>query len=41
MFLRGPRVPPPGLRAAAFEAIAKMPAVRIDHDHVDALGGTA
>jgi hypothetical protein len=38
LFLRGPRVPPPGLRAAAFEAIAKMPAVRIDHDHVDALG---
>ena len=38
LFLRGPRVLPPGLRAAAFEAIAKMPAVRIDHDHVDALG---
>ncbi|MFD5521837.1 CU044_5270 family protein [Streptomyces sp. NPDC127066] len=38
LLLRGPRVLPPGLRAAAFEALAKMPAVRIDHDHVDALG---
>ncbi|MEV6021250.1 MULTISPECIES: CU044_5270 family protein [unclassified Streptomyces] len=38
MFLRGPRVLPPGLRAAAFEAVAKLPAVKIDHDRVDALG---
>ncbi|MER5402847.1 CU044_5270 family protein [Streptomyces sp. NPDC002599] len=38
LLLRGPRVLPPGLRAAAFEAIAMMPAVRIDHDRVDALG---
>ncbi|MEU9141831.1 CU044_5270 family protein [Streptomyces sp. NPDC048404] len=38
MFLRGPRVLPPGLRAAAFEAVAKLPYVRIDHDRVDALG---
>ncbi|WP_405916447.1 CU044_5270 family protein [Streptomyces sp. NBC_00728] len=38
LFLRGPAVLPPGLRAASFEAVAKMPAIRIDHDHVDALG---
>ncbi|WP_328554158.1 CU044_5270 family protein [Streptomyces sp. NBC_00358] len=38
MFLRGPRVLPPGLRAAAFEALSKMPAIRIDHDRVNALG---
>ncbi|MGW3668701.1 CU044_5270 family protein [Streptomyces sp. NPDC005141] len=36
--LRGPRVMPPGLQAAAFEAVAKLPAVVIDHDEVDALG---
>ncbi|WP_392964378.1 CU044_5270 family protein [Streptomyces sp. LN245] len=38
MLLRGPRVLPPGLRAAAFEALSKMPAIRIDHDRVNALG---
>ncbi|MFE2304280.1 CU044_5270 family protein [Streptomyces sp. NPDC059445] len=38
IFLRGPRVFPPGLQAAAFEAVAKLPAVKIDHDRVDALG---
>lgn len=38
LFLRGPRVLPPGLRAAAFEALSRMPAVRIDHDRVNALG---
>ncbi|WP_326786260.1 CU044_5270 family protein [Streptomyces sp. NBC_00151] len=38
LFLRGPRVLPPGLRAAAFEAVAKLPAIKIDHDRVDALG---
>ncbi|MFF3420560.1 CU044_5270 family protein [Streptomyces sp. NPDC002698] len=38
MFLRGPRVLPPGLRAAAFEALSKMTAIRIDHDRVNALG---
>ncbi|MGC4984801.1 CU044_5270 family protein [Streptomyces sp. DT193] len=38
LFLRGPRVFPPGLQAAAFEAVAKLPAIRIDHDRVDALG---
>ncbi|MFJ7969264.1 CU044_5270 family protein [Streptomyces sp. NPDC096324] len=38
LFLRGPRVMPPGLRAAAFEAVAMLPAVEIDHDQVDALG---
>ncbi|MFE1292664.1 CU044_5270 family protein [Streptomyces sp. NPDC058751] len=38
MLLRGPRVLPPGLRAAAFEVIAKLPAVKIDHDRVNALG---
>ncbi|MET9125402.1 CU044_5270 family protein [Streptomyces sp. NPDC004528] len=38
MFLRGPLVAPPGLRAAAFEAVAMLPAIEIDHDKVDALG---
>ncbi|MGW3852840.1 CU044_5270 family protein [Streptomyces fagopyri] len=38
MFLRGPLVAPPGLQAAAFEAVAMLPAIEIDHDKVDALG---
>jgi hypothetical protein len=38
MLMKGPRVMPPGLQAAAFEAIAKLPRVRVDHDEVDALG---
>jgi hypothetical protein len=38
MLMRGPRVMPPGLQAAAFEAVAKLPDIVIDHDEVDALG---
>ncbi|KDN75619.1 hypothetical protein DF19_08915 [Streptomyces olindensis] len=38
LLLRGPRVMPPGLQAAAFEAVAKLPGIRLDHDAVDALG---
>jgi hypothetical protein len=38
MLMRGPRVNPPGLQAAAFEAAARLPDIRIDHDQVDALG---
>lgn len=38
MLMQGPRVMPPGLQAAAFEALAKIPGVRLDHDQVDALG---
>ncbi|MFJ8882771.1 CU044_5270 family protein [Streptomyces sp. NPDC102402] len=36
--LRGPRVMPPGLRAAAFEALALLPGIVLDDDEVDALG---
>jgi hypothetical protein len=33
-----PRVMPPGLEAATFEAVAKIPGIRIDRQAVDALG---
>ncbi|EPD68084.1 CU044_5270 family protein [Streptomyces sp. HGB0020] len=33
-----PRVMPPGLEAAIFEAVAKIPGIRTDRDSVDALG---
>ncbi|MFB4422816.1 CU044_5270 family protein [Streptomyces sp. QL37] len=36
--LRGPRVMPPGLQAAAFEALALLPRIVVDEDEVDALG---
>ncbi|MGW8887371.1 CU044_5270 family protein [Streptomyces sp. NPDC055749] len=38
LLMQGPRVMPPGLQAAAFEALAKVPDVRLDHDQVDVLG---
>ncbi|WP_405693076.1 CU044_5270 family protein [Streptomyces sp. NBC_01185] len=38
LLLRGPRVMPPGLRAAAFEALALLPGIVLDDDEVDALG---
>lgn len=38
LLMRGPQVMPPGLQAAAFEAVAKLPDIVIDHDEVDALG---
>ncbi|MET4670623.1 CU044_5270 family protein [Streptomyces sp. PvR018] len=38
MLMKGPRVMPPGLQAAAFEALAKIPGVRLNHTQVDALG---
>ncbi|MEV8227368.1 CU044_5270 family protein [Streptomyces sp. NPDC079167] len=38
MLMRGPRVMPPGLQAAAFEALAKLPGIVLDDDEVDALG---
>ncbi|GGX37289.1 CU044_5270 family protein [Streptomyces chryseus] len=36
--MKGPQVMPPGLQAAAFEALAKIPGVRLDHNQVDVLG---
>lgn len=33
-----PRIMPPGLEAATFEAVARIPGIRIDHGTVDALG---
>lgn len=36
--MRGPRVMPPGLQAAAFEALALLPGIVLDDDEVDALG---
>lgn len=38
MLMRDPRVMPPGLQAAAFEALAKLPGIVLDDDEVDALG---
>ncbi|MEV6310773.1 CU044_5270 family protein [Streptomyces sp. NPDC051840] len=38
LLMRGPRVLPPGLRAAAFEAFAKLPGIVIQDGEVDALG---
>ncbi|MGW4753006.1 CU044_5270 family protein [Streptomyces chartreusis] len=33
-----PRVMPPGLEAAVFEAVARIPGIRTDHEAVDGLG---
>lgn len=38
LLLKGPRVMPPGLQAAVFEVLAKLPRIKLDHDQVDALG---
>lgn len=38
MLMMGPRVMPPGLEAATFEAVAKLPGIKLDHHDVDALG---
>ncbi|WP_392676657.1 CU044_5270 family protein [Streptomyces sp. LN785] len=38
LLMKGPRVMPLGLQAATFEALAKLPRVRVDHDEADALG---
>ncbi|MFD6277281.1 CU044_5270 family protein [Streptomyces sp. NPDC060209] len=38
LLLRGPGAMPPGLQAAAFEALAKLPGIVLDDDEVDALG---
>uniref|UniRef100_A0AAU3GUM3 CU044_5270 family protein n=1 Tax=Streptomyces sp. NBC_01401 TaxID=2903854 RepID=A0AAU3GUM3_9ACTN len=38
MLMRGPRVMPPGLQAAAFEALAELPGIVLEDDEVDALG---
>ncbi|MEU9359663.1 CU044_5270 family protein [Streptomyces sp. NPDC048301] len=38
LLMRGPRVMPPGLQAAAFEAFAKLPGIVIEDSEVDALG---
>ncbi|MFD5138062.1 CU044_5270 family protein [Streptomyces sp. NPDC058378] len=38
LLMRGPRVMPPGLQAAAFEALALLPGIVLDDDEVDALG---
>ncbi|MGW2723165.1 CU044_5270 family protein [Streptomyces sp. NPDC001492] len=38
MLMEGPRVMPPGLEAATFEAVAKIPGIRLDYHDVDALG---
>ncbi|MEU1198096.1 CU044_5270 family protein [Streptomyces sp. NPDC005813] len=38
LLMQGPRVMPPGLQAAAFEALAKLPRITVDEDEVDALG---
>ncbi|SOD91278.1 CU044_5270 family protein [Streptomyces sp. Ag109_G2-15] len=41
MLLMGPRVMPPGLQAGAFEALAKLPRIRLDYDDVDVAGRSA
>lgn len=41
MLMMGPRVMPPGLQAAAFEALSKLPRIRLDHDDVDVAGRSA
>lgn len=41
MLMMGPRVMPPGLQAAAFEALSKLPRIRVDHDAVDVVGRSA
>ncbi|MGW0796645.1 CU044_5270 family protein [Streptomyces sp. NPDC002692] len=38
MLIQGPRVMPPGLQAAAFEALAKIPGIKLDRDQVDGVG---
>jgi hypothetical protein len=38
LLIQGPRVMPPGLQAAAFEALADIPRVHVDQDEVDVLG---
>ncbi|MFG2949358.1 CU044_5270 family protein [Streptomyces adustus] len=38
LLMEGPRVMPPGLQSAAFEALAEIRGVRIDKDEVDVLG---
>jgi hypothetical protein len=41
MLMMGPRVMPPGLQAAAFEALSKLPRIRLDYDAVDIAGRDA
>ncbi|MCF3135711.1 CU044_5270 family protein [Streptomyces olivochromogenes] len=41
MLLMGPRVMPPRLQAAAFEALSKLPRIRLDYDDVDVAGRSA
>ncbi|MFJ3302023.1 CU044_5270 family protein [Streptomyces sp. NPDC086549] len=41
MLMMGPRVMPPGLQAAAFEALSKLPRIRLDYDDVDVAGRRA
>ncbi|MGN9761738.1 CU044_5270 family protein [Streptomyces sp. SD31] len=41
MLMMGPRVMPPGLQAAAFEALSKLPRIRLDYDDVDVDGRSA
>lgn len=41
MLMMGPRVMPPGLQAAAFEALSKLPRIRLDYDGVDVAGRSA
>ncbi|HLL38009.1 MAG TPA: CU044_5270 family protein [Streptomyces sp.] len=41
MLLMGPRVMPPGLQAATFDALSKLPRIRLDHDAVDGAGRAA
>ncbi|MET9829010.1 CU044_5270 family protein [Streptomyces sp. NPDC006385] len=38
MLLKGPRVMPPGLQAAALDALSKLPRIRLNHDDVDIAG---
>ncbi|MFJ3639311.1 CU044_5270 family protein [Streptomyces sp. NPDC090108] len=41
MLMMGPRVTPPGLQAAAFEALAKLPRIRLDRHALDGDGREA
>ncbi|MEU1459866.1 CU044_5270 family protein [Streptomyces sp. NPDC005727] len=41
MLLMGPRVMPPGLQAGAFEALSKLPHIRLDYDDADVAGRKA
>ncbi|MFF2203916.1 CU044_5270 family protein [Streptomyces sp. NPDC058145] len=41
MLLMGPRVMPPGLQAGAFEALSKLPRIRLDYDDADVAGRRA